>query len=252
MYMKLKKPSRAWGLWLAFWLGPLTIFFGWLAVIGTFLDASGNLTQRMARWWGRSLLFLCRIPVQVEGLEHLKEGQNYIFAANHRSNFDIYALQSVLPRASLWVAKRELFKIPVFGQIMSRMGYISIDRDPSNLKESIRNLQRAAAMIRGGRSMVIFPEGTRVAAKELAPFKKGVFIMAHESGQPLVPVAISGTIFIQSKDRFGVRPGPVKVVFCPPIATHIFKNKDDLMAAVRAAIAANYDLDFPYGPGSTP
>jgi 1-acyl-sn-glycerol-3-phosphate acyltransferase len=99
--------------------------------------------------------------------------------------------------------------------------------------------------------MIIFPEGTRVATPELSPFKKGVCIMATKAGQPIVPVSLSGTRFIQGPHGIRMRPGPVRVVISPPIHPQDYRRKEDLMAAVFQAIAANYDPDFPYGPRSS-
>jgi len=237
----------AWGLWFNFWLLFFTLTLGSMALLLTFIDSSGRLSQWMGRWWARSLLFLGRIPVQVDGLEHLAAPQAYVFAANHRSNFDIFVLFAILPGKFLWIAKKELFKIPIFGQALSRMGSIPVDRE--NLQEAIRSLNRATSMVQGGTSMIIFPEGTRVTSRELMPFKKGVFIMAMKAGQPIVPVSISGTLAIQPRGSWRVRPGPVRVVFAPPVNPQNFSTKEELMEAVRQAIAANYDPDFPYGPG---
>jgi 1-acyl-sn-glycerol-3-phosphate acyltransferase len=85
-------------------------------------------------------------------------------------------------------------------------------------------------------------------SRELLPFKKGVFIMAMKAGQPIVPVSISGTRFIQPRGTVRMRPGPIKVVISPPIAPHSYPRKEGLMDAVRRAIDAHYDPDFPYGP----
>ena len=237
----------AWGLWFHFWLVIVTMVFGSLAILYSFLDPSRTLSQVMARWWGAVLLYIAGIPLQVEGLEHLVPGQTYVYAANHRSNFDIFVLIAVLPGQFLWVAKKSLFQIPLFGQALRRMGYISVDR--TNQAAAIRSLNLATARVKAGVSMIIFPEGTRATVGELLPFKKGVFIMALKAGQPIVPVAISGTRFIQPRASLRVRPGPVKVVLSPPIFPEEFKRKEDLMAAVGQALAANYDPDFPYGPG---
>jgi 1-acyl-sn-glycerol-3-phosphate acyltransferase len=237
----------AWGLWFHFWVVFFTIICGSSAILSTFLDPTGRLSQRCQRWWGKILLGLAHVPVQVQGLEYLTPGQSYVFAVNHRSNFDIYALATVLPGKILWVAKKSLFAIPIFGQAISRMGSVPVDR--SNLQEAIRSLNRAAQMVRGGTSMIIFPEGTRGTTKELLPFKKGVFIMALKAGQPIVPVSINGTFFIQPRGTLRVRPGPVKVVIAPPIPPEAFRRKDELMEAVRQAMVQNYDPDFPYGPG---
>ncbi|MFA5111694.1 MAG: lysophospholipid acyltransferase family protein, partial [Desulfobaccales bacterium] len=109
------------------------------------------------------------------------------------------------------------------------------------------SLDRATAVVKSGVSMIIFPEGTRAPSRELLPFKKGVFIMALKAGQPIVPVSISGTRFIQPRESIRMRPGPIKVVISPPINPRAFKRKEELMAAVRQAIDAHYDPDFPYG-----
>lgn len=236
-----------WGLWFHFWLVIITIIFGSLAIIFSFLDPSRKLSQVMARYWGLNLLRFGRIPVRVEGLEHLVPGQTYVFAANHRSNFDIFVLIAVLPGKFLFVAKKALFQIPFFGQVLTRMGYISVDR--GNQAEAIRSLNRATALIKAGSSIIVFPEGTRATVGELLPFKKGVFIMALKAGQPIVPVAVSGTRFIQPRASLRVRPGPVRVVISPPVHPQDYRRKEDLMAAVRRSIEANYDPDFPYGPG---
>jgi 1-acyl-sn-glycerol-3-phosphate acyltransferase len=238
----------AWGLWFHFWLVLLTLWAGILVIGWSYVDRNSPMIHRACRWWGRNLLNIAHIPVQVEGLEHLVPGQAYVFAANHRSNFDIFALISILPGRFLWVAKKSLFKIPVLGLALTRMGSISVDR--GNLRSAVQSLDRATATVKSGVSMVIFPEGTRTPSRELLPFKKGVFIMALKAGQPIVPVSISGTRFIQPRETIRMRPGPIKVVISPPIAPHTFRHKEELMEAVRRAIDANYDPDFPYGPGN--
>jgi 1-acyl-sn-glycerol-3-phosphate acyltransferase len=238
----------AWGLWFHFWLVLFTLFTGFMVIFISFLAPSTPLLQKVARWWGWFLLRVGHTPVQVEGLEHLAPGQAYVYAANHRSNFDIYVLIATLPGRFLFVAKKSLFRIPVFGQALTRMGSISVDRD--NLQSAIQSLNQATAIVKSGVSMIIFPEGTRATSRELLPFKKGVFIMAIKAGQPIVPVSISGTRFIQVRRSIRVRPGPIRVVISPPVFPQVFGRKEDLMAAVRQAIAAHYDPDFPYGPGS--
>lgn len=241
-----KSLSLAWGLWFHFWLMPLTAIFASLAILSTFIDPTGMLAQHLTRCWGRSLLRLVRIPVRVQGLEHLAPDQAYVFAVNHRSNFDIYVLLSILPGKVLWVAKKSLFAIPIFGQALSRMGSIPIDR--TNLQQAIRSLNQATNLVRSGASFIIFPEGTRGTTRELLPFRKGVFIMALKAGQPIAPVSISGTLFIQPRGTLRVRPGPVQVVIAPPIQPQAFRRKEELMEAVRQAVTQNYDPDFPYGP----
>jgi 1-acyl-sn-glycerol-3-phosphate acyltransferase len=236
------------GLLFAFWLVMLSILTGTLVIVVSILSPQSALTQRLAQVWGWALLKLANSPVQVEGLEHLVPGQAYVYAANHRSNFDIYVLLATLPGPFLFVAKKSLFKIPIFGHALARMGSISVDR--TNLQSAIQSLNQATAIVKNGVSMIIFPEGTRATCGELLPFKKGVFIMALKAGQPIVPVSISGTRFIQPRGAFRINPGPIRVVISPPISPSSCRRKEELMEAVRRAIDAHYDPDFPYGPGN--
>lgn len=236
----------AYGLWFYFWLVLLTGILGIIALVFSFLEPEGRLGRRMGRLWSRLLFKILPVTITVEGLEHLQPGQTYVFAANHRSQFDIFVLLATLPGDFGWVAKKSLFYIPIFGQAMGRLGNISIDRE--NLQEAIRSLNHAAEMVKRGRSLVVFPEGTRATSRELLPFKKGVFIMALKAGKPIVPISISGTLAIQPRGSLHIRPGPVKVVISPPIHPQDFRNrpKEELMAAVYQAIAAHFDPDYPY------
>ena len=238
----------AYGLWFSFWLVLLTLVLGTLIIIFTLVQPQASLARRLSRIWARLLLTTLRIPITVEGLEHLVPGQTYVFAANHRSQFDIFVLLVTLPGEFGWVAKKSLFQIPIFGQAMGRLGNISIDRD--NLQEAIKSLNQAAALVQGGRSVIIFPEGTRATSRELLPFKKGVFIMARQAEQPIVPVTINGTLAIQPRGSFSIRPGPVKVIISPPIDPKDFRGrpKGELIAAVHRTIAKHFDPDYPYGP----
>jgi 1-acyl-sn-glycerol-3-phosphate acyltransferase len=237
----------AFGLWFHFWLLPITILGGSLTILFSFLDKSRRMVHRVARWWGQALLYFGRIQLQVEGLEHLVPGRTYIYAANHRSNFDIFLLLAVLPGPFAFIAKKSLFSIPLFGQALYRMGCVPVDRE--NVQQAIRSLNEAALKVQQGASLAIYPEGTRATVPELLPFKKGVFIMAMKGGQPVVPVCISGTRFIQPRSTIRVRPGPVKIVIRPPIFPQNFRNKSQLMDAVYQSLNAGYDPNFPYGPG---
>jgi 1-acyl-sn-glycerol-3-phosphate acyltransferase len=251
MDMAMERQRRglwlAYGLWFYFWLVLLTVVLGVIAIFLSLIQPDAYWARRVGRLWARMLLGLLGIKVAVAGLEHLVPGQTYVFAANHRSQFDIFVLLAALPGDFGWVAKKSLFHIPVFGQALSRMGNIPIDR--SNLQEAIKSLNHAASLVRSGRSVIIFPEGTRGSSRELLPFKKGVFVMALKAGQPIVPVSLSGTWAIQPRGSLMVRPGPVKVVFGAPIDPRDYRGrpKEELMEAVRQAIARNFDPDYPYG-----
>lgn len=219
-------------LYIILWVFVSSVVFGIAAVLVSFFDRHGNAPHLVARAWARTILFVAAIDVQVRGLEQLDMRQSYIFMPNHQSNFDIPVLLAHLPFQFRWLAKAELFKIPIFGYAMRRAGYIPIDR--SRRAAAFRSLANAAAAIRSGRSVIIFPEGTRSRDRQIRPFKKGGFVMAVDAGVPIVPIVLHGTWAIMSTRGLLIRPGNVELEIHPPVAAAEYtrKTKDQLMARV--------------------
>ncbi|RJQ62401.1 MAG: 1-acyl-sn-glycerol-3-phosphate acyltransferase [Desulfobacteraceae bacterium] len=223
------------------WTVFSTIFFGILAILASFFDRKGNLCHIVARSWGRSILFAARIKVTVTGLSDIDPSRSYIYMSNHQSNFDIPVLLSHLAVQFRWLAKAELFRIPLFGMAMRRSGYISIDR--TDRRSAFRSLENAAEIIRNGTSVMIFPEGTRSRDGSIQAFKKGGFVLAASSGVPIVPIVMHGTHRIMPKDRLEIAPGSVSVQIQKPIDTSGYtrKTKDDLMEKVRETICEAFE-----------
>ncbi len=223
------------------WVVVVIIVFGTAAIVVSFFDKKGILPHIVARLWGQSILFASRIHVTVKGFSNIDPDKPYIFMPNHMSNFDIPVILAHLKVQFRWLAKSELFRIPLFGFAMKRAGYISIDR--SNRKSAFESLARAARIIRNGRSVLIFPEGTRSRDQSIKAFKKGGFVLAVESGVPIVPVVIHGTWRIMSKNGLMIRPGNVTVEILKPIETTDYsrKTKDELLERVRGVIVENFE-----------
>ena len=213
-----------------------TLFFSVLAIAVSFFSRSGDSVHRVGRAWSRCLLALSGVRVTVTGIERIDADRSYIFMANHQSNFDIPVLLGYLPGQFRWLAKAELFRVPIFGRAMRGAGYISIDR--SDRAAAFASLQQAAEKIRQGVSILIFPEGTRSLDGSLKAFKKGGFVMAIGAGVPIVPVAVRGTYDIMPKHGLLIRPRPVAVDIGEPIATQglALDSKEALMDGVRSAI----------------
>jgi 1-acyl-sn-glycerol-3-phosphate acyltransferase len=219
------------------WVVAATLLMGIVAIAISLFFSSARAVHWIARIWGRSFLAISGIRVTVTGAERLDPRQAFIFMANHQSNFDIPVLLAHLPVPFRWLAKAELFRIPVFGRAMRGAGYISIDR--ANRHAAIQSLARAVQTIRQGVSMMIFPEGTRSLDGSLQPFKKGGFIMAIEAQVPVVPVVLRGTYQIMPKNRLLIRPRRVVMAIDEPIATAAggrMVAKETLMDTVRQAI----------------
>lgn len=215
----------------------------------------GSVFDWAPRVWSRILLAASGVRVVIHGDEH-RLGAQHVFVGNHVSRFDVFAMAAHL-RWFKFVAKAELFRIPLFGPAMRHAGMIAIDR--RNQKSAHGSIQAAAARIHEGASVILFPEGTRGRTYALRPFKKGAFVLAIEAQAPVVPVAIHGTIEIQAKGMIRVRPGRIHVHFLPPIPTAgmTYDDRDALARAAYARIAEC--LESEYGvkspvlgvPGST-
>ena len=220
-------------LYITIWVILATLVMGSLVIVLSLFIRSGDPLHKIARFWGKSILVVSRIKVSVNGLPGIDFRDPYIYMANHQSNFDIPVLLGHLPVQFRWLAKMELFKIPIFGRAMRKAGYISIDR--YDRESAFKSLDVAAQKIKSGVSVLIFPEGTRSRDGKIKAFKKGGFVLAIDSGVPIIPVVIKGTRAIMTKGKFRVNPGHVSMVVHPPVETAAYtrESKEGLMASVR-------------------
>jgi len=218
------------------WIISATLFFAPFVILASFISKNENIPHKIARIWAESILMASGVNVSVKGRSNIHPSGSYIYMANHLSNFDIPVLMAYLPVQFRWLAKAELFKIPIFGYAMKRAGYIRIDR--SNRTSAIKSLNRAVKTIKNGVSVLIFPEGTRSRHHNLLPFKKGGFVMAIDSGIPIIPVIIHGTWAIMPKNKIQIKPGNVLLEVKKPVETSRYtrKTKDDLMEIIRNII----------------
>jgi 1-acyl-sn-glycerol-3-phosphate acyltransferase len=215
----------------------VTTVLGIAAIVSGLVTGRTTVVFRLGRLWSRAHLKVMGIAPVYSGLEHAAGDAPRIFLANHLSTLDIWVLAPVLPVTTRFVSKRTIFWIPVLGQAMAVAGFIPIDR--KDRASAIRSLSRATETIRGGASVILFPEGTRSRDGRLARFKRGSFHLALEAGVPVVPVAISGTFEVVRPRSIVVHPGPVRVTFAPPIDVAAYAgNLDGLLEAVRGSIAA--------------
>src|SRR5437588_6206419 len=167
--------------------------------------------------WGRDVIAAAGTPVELEVRERIPPHQPVVYASNHSSMFDIWALAAALPGSVRFVAKQELVKVPLVGRAMLAAGHVAIDR--FNRARAFEAYERAAAVIRGGISAVVFPEGTRSRTGELLPFKNAPFGLAIAAGVPVVPVYVHNTFEILPKGRFFLRPRPIRIAIGDPVST---------------------------------
>ena len=186
--------------------------------------------------WGKTLSFIFNIKLILKGKHNLQDS-NYIFAANHASLIDIPLLLIAVNRYTVFIAKSELSKIPIFKSILDMAGFIFVDRkNNDNAVKSMNNLMDDIKKI--PRSVAIFPEGTRTIDGELLPFKKGAAIFAINTNIPVIPVAISGTFSWSKKKIFDMSQSVISFEFGEPIVTenYSFDDRDHLTERIKTNI----------------
>ena len=226
-------------LYLLF-LVPFTLLCSLAAVTAGLFDGSGRSGHACARFWSVWLLRVARIRLVVHGLDQVPTEGPVIYMGNHQGNFDINVLSLAIPRLFSWVAKEELFRIPLFGAAMKRAGYIPLDR--SDGRKALKSMKQAAERIAGGASVVIFPEGTRTKDGSLLPFKRGAFLLAAKAGVPIVPFTINGSREVNPPNRLELYPGTISVSFAEQIPSAGLPEAQ-LMTQVREAIAARLEVN---------
>lgn len=215
----------------------LTFIGAVLAIAFGFFDGKGRFVFWLARWWGRAVLWCSGIHLRVKIHASLDPGRPYVFMANHLSMVDIFAALVAVPVSFCFIAKKSLASIPLFGWAMHAGGFIFIDRH--NPTAAHRSIAEASRRIHQGQSVVIFPEGTRSRDGKLAPFKKGGFHLAVDSGAEIVPVAIRGSRELMPRGSARIKPGEVSIEIGEPISTEGVdaEGRSKLVDRVRGQVA---------------
>ena len=219
----------------------VTAIYSLYAVLVAFFSPKEEKIHQIARNWARLLLKISGAHVHVFGRENVLTSRPQIFMANHQSGFDIFALLAHIPGEFRWIAKGELFRIPVFGRAMRAAGYIPIDRE--NHDRAMNSLAEAVVKIHENRSVMSFPEGTRSSDGTIGPFKSGMFLLAIRANVPIVPVTIIGANQIWPKGSLKITPGEMTIVISEPVdVSHCTAEKHgELIGQVRGIIVEHYE-----------
>lgn len=235
-----------WGLAVDVFIFVWTLVLGTVATFLTLVTRRPVFIDIFGRWWCKGIVKACGIEIEVRGLEHLDRARSYVLLSNHLSNFDIWCTIAALPLPVHFVAKKELLKIPIFGQALAVSDHIVIDRgNPEQAVEVIN--RRARKQIAEGFCILFYAEGTRSQHGKIGPFKKGGTVLALRAGLPLVPLSVSGTRKFLPKRSVIIRPGgKVLLVLDPPIETKglSLEQRDALTAQARDAVIRNYVEDY--------
>lgn len=177
----------------------VSIILSLTTVLGCLLGNGHFWGYYPGKLWSRLLLWFLLIPVKVEGREHLKEGQSYVFVANHQGIFDVFLIYGYLNRNFKWMMKYQLRRLPLVGYACKCAHHIFVDkRGPSRIRKSY---DEARKILREGMSLVVFPEGSRTFTGHMGFFRRGAFMLADELQLPVVPLTINGSFDVMPRMR---------------------------------------------------
>jgi 1-acyl-sn-glycerol-3-phosphate acyltransferase len=210
-----------------------TLVLGPIVIIIAHVNPSSHWIERMIMIWSRVWLVTAGCTLETQGRENVDTTRSQVVVANHLSNLDIMACFLAVPLPIRFLAKTELFKVPVLSSAMRAVGIVEVDRAArSAIHEKVN--QQAKALVASGRSLIIYPEGTRSRTGALRSFKKGAFTMAIAAQIPVLPVSIHGTWQAWRPDSPWIRGGRIKVVIDAPISTEGLSKEAATALAERA------------------
>ncbi len=224
---------------LIFW----TFLFGVSSFIVISITGKKSFFKFFGIIWGKTLSLIFNIKLVVKGENNLSNDNNYIFSANHASLIDIPLLLIATNRYTVFIAKKELSKIPIFKSIIDKAGFIFVDR--KNNEDAIKSMNKLTSDIKKiPRSIAVFPEGTRTKDGNLQEFKKGPSVLGLNTRMPIVPVAISGSFKWTKKRIFDFSKNEVVIEFGKPINSKNFTYKDrvDLTNLIKTDIIKMYNF----------
>jgi len=209
-------------------------------IIAGLFDKEKYYTGKLIKIWARWVVWSTGIQYEIDGLDNLNLDKQYIFMSNHESALDIVLGLAAIPFNIVFLAKKELFRVPIFGWAMQAAGMIKIDRqNPEIARRSVS--EAVETLIQSSFSTLIYPEGTRSNGEELLPFKKGGFILAIRTQLPVVPITILGAGNVLPKGTLAIKRSHIKIIIDAPIETRgmELKNKEILVQDCRNIIHQN-------------
>jgi len=235
---------------LTWTVGVLATIAGAIAaIVLVLINPTSPRIENVIHWWSRAWLWASGTKLTIEGSENIDPGQSYVVVANHLSTLDIMVCFLAIPVPIRYLAKKELFRIPLLAQAMRAVGIIEVDRAARAAIHLSVNRQ-ARELIEHKRSLIIYAEGTRPRDGVMKPFKKGAFTMAVSSQLPVLPLSIHGTYEAAAPGKPWFRGGPVTAIIDPsiPTAGMTHGDADELRDRVREIIAKRVsDLGGPVG-----
>lgn len=235
----MPRPSTIYRTTITWTAGIFATIVGAISILAlVVVNPTSPKLESVIHWWSRVWLRASGTHLSIEGGDHIDPNKSYVVVANHLSTLDIMVCFLAVPLPIRYLAKKELFRIPLMAQAMRAVGIIEVDRKARGAIHTSVNRQ-AKELIEHKRSLIIYAEGTRPRDGVMKPFKKGAFTMAISSQMPVLPLSIHGTYEAAVPGKPWFRGGQVTATVDPPISTEGMTqaNADELRDRVREIIA---------------
>lgn len=193
-----------------------TVLTALVTILGAFINAH-VFGYYPGMIWSRIVCRLLLLPIHIEGREHIDRHQSYVFVANHQGPMDIFLIYGYLGRNFKWMMKKALRRMPLVGYACERARHIFVDKSsPAAVR---RTIDAGRQTLKGGTSLVVFPEGARTFTGHMGLFRKGAFQLADELQLPVVPVTIDGSFDVLTRMAgvSFVHRHPMRLVIHQPI-----------------------------------
>jgi len=239
--MKEKKIGKIRLYYTIFMTGIYTLWSCTKIIVGSYLVKNYRpYIDRIIKKWGQRLMGLVGAEIVVSGNEHvenLPKNRRVIVMCNHSSLYDVAVAAIALNTSFRFVAKKELYDIPVFGTAIRKAEFISIDRQ--NHEQALKDLELAKAKMLDGITLWMAPEGTRSEDGKLRKFKRGAFHIAIDTQALIVPIVIKDVHKVQAGTVIEIYPNrKVHVEICAPIdaAEFTLEKRAELVSIVRGSM----------------
>lgn len=238
MFNKLFAAGRM--IFVCFFIAAYLIIVGIPALSYCRIRRNPALALYLTKVLDRMMLFVAGIRLTVRGLEKLNPDRGYVYVGNHRSHVDPAVVFITIPGEVRFLIKKEAFRIPLLSFALRTMGMIEVDR--SNPEASARSIDRAVSEIQAGRSIILFPEGTRSRKPAILPFKKGAFVLAIKAQAPVAPFTLIGAGQALPADTILLYGGKVELIFHEPVETAgmTLEDRDQLLEKIQKTVESEF------------
>jgi 1-acyl-sn-glycerol-3-phosphate acyltransferase len=202
----------------------ITILTATIVATGCILGGEKFFSYYPGMLWARMACILTLCPVKIKGRENIKKGQSYVFVSNHQGAYDIFLIYGYLGAPIKWMMKKELAKIPLVGFACRMAGFTFVDN--SSARSAQKSVQDAERRLKDGRSLIIFPEGSRSPDGHMGRFKRGAYQIAVDQQLPIIPITLNGPYKVMPVSSRDVRPHRMEMIIHPPVIPHK-KEVDD-------------------------